>query len=205
MPAVLIVYRGTNRRNFDVHNPFKFADFGVTELDELGPIIEKKKNKIVGELMISLGKTYERLRKILKELGIQSSLPPPAPEQASSQFSGRKRTRMELEPKIRIPALECNMSLPEGVPFVNNMVIEEPEYGMFFTDVFGDEAFQRWSGINKVEVETLITYLVMASNITTPKNARFCQKLRELIAKHPDQEKLKSRRVKLEDVGSKLD
>nr|GEX76121.1 hypothetical protein [Tanacetum cinerariifolium] len=29
---------------------------------------------------------------------------------------GRKRTRMELEPEICIPALECNISLPEGVP-----------------------------------------------------------------------------------------
>ncbi|GJQ93180.1 hypothetical protein Tco_0004319 [Tanacetum coccineum] len=112
---------------------------------------------------------------------------------------------MELEPEIRIPALECNMSIPEGVPFVNNMVIEKFEYMMFFTDVFGNEAFQRWSDINKVAVETLITYLVMASNITTPENIRFCQKLRELIAKHPDQEKLKSKRVKLEAVGYKLD
>ncbi|GJS68395.1 hypothetical protein Tco_0682960 [Tanacetum coccineum] len=34
-----------------------------------------------------------------------------------------------------------SLSLPMGVPFVNNMVIEEPEYGMFFIDVFGNEAF----------------------------------------------------------------
>ncbi|GJS37770.1 hypothetical protein Tco_0536152 [Tanacetum coccineum] len=68
---------GIDRRNFDVHNPFKFADFRVTKLDELGPIIEKKKNKIVTELMISLGKRYERLRKIPEELGIQSALPAP--------------------------------------------------------------------------------------------------------------------------------
>nr|GEZ79629.1 hypothetical protein [Tanacetum cinerariifolium] len=93
-----------DRKNFDVHNPFKFANFRVTELDELDPIIEKKKKKI---------------------------------------SSVRKRTRTELEPEIRIPSLKYNMSLPEGVPFVNNMVIEEPEYVMFFTDVFGDEAFQR--------------------------------------------------------------
>ncbi|GJV95199.1 hypothetical protein Tco_1546776 [Tanacetum coccineum] len=86
---------------------------------------------------------YERLRKIPKELGIQSALPPPAPEQTSSHLLGRKRTRMKLEPKIPILALECNMSLPEGVSIVNNMVIEEPEYGIFFIDVFGDECFQR--------------------------------------------------------------
>nr|GEW12250.1 hypothetical protein [Tanacetum cinerariifolium] len=67
---VLTMYRGNDRRNFDVHNPFKFTDFKVTELDELGPIIKKKKNKIVGELMISTGKRFERLKKIPGELGI---------------------------------------------------------------------------------------------------------------------------------------
>ncbi|GKG42514.1 hypothetical protein Tco_0476812, partial [Tanacetum coccineum] len=100
---------------------------------------------------------------------------------------------MELEPKIRIPSLECNRSLLEGVPFVNNIVIEEPEYGMFFIDVFGDEAFQRINDIHKVDIESLLTYLVMASNITTPKNQRFYLKLRQLIGNHPDQEKLKSK------------
>ncbi|GJQ97698.1 hypothetical protein Tco_0008837 [Tanacetum coccineum] len=127
-PAVLTVYKGNDRRNFDVHNPFKFADFGVTELDELGPIIEKKKNKFFAF---------------------------PAPTQAQSQSSGRKRKHMELEPKIRVPGLECNISLPQGVPFVNNMVIEKPEYGMFFIDVFGDEAFHRMNDMHKVEIETL--------------------------------------------------
>ncbi|GKG15264.1 hypothetical protein Tco_0354864 [Tanacetum coccineum] len=60
----------------------------------------KNMNKIVGELMTSLGKRYERLKKIPEELGIQSSLPPPSPEQGSSQLSGRKRRRMELDLKF---------------------------------------------------------------------------------------------------------
>ncbi|GJR20422.1 hypothetical protein Tco_0968949 [Tanacetum coccineum] len=77
---------------------------------------------------------------------------------------------MELEHEIRITGLECNISLLEGVPFVNNMVIEDPEYGTLFIDVFGDE--------------------------------RFCLKLRQLIGNHPNQEKLKSKRVKLEAVTS---
>ncbi|GJY88231.1 hypothetical protein Tco_0502859 [Tanacetum coccineum] len=38
-PAVLTVYKANDKRNFQVHNPFKFADFGVIDLDELGPII----------------------------------------------------------------------------------------------------------------------------------------------------------------------
>nr|GEU52309.1 reverse transcriptase domain-containing protein [Tanacetum cinerariifolium] len=116
--------------------------------DELGPIIQKKKNINVKDLMISLGK-----------------------------------------------------SLPEGVLFVNNMVIEEPEYGLFFIDYFGDQAFQRISNIIKREVDTLLTYLLMASNITTPENQIFCMKLREMIAKNLDKEKLKLKKVKLEVVG----
>ncbi|GKD30691.1 hypothetical protein Tco_1241469 [Tanacetum coccineum] len=71
---------------------------------------------------------------------------------------------MELEPEIRLPGLECNRSLPEGVPFVNNIVIEEPEYGIFFTDV---------GGLNHQD-----------------QNGRFCLKMKKLIAEHPDQKKL---------------
>ncbi|GJZ56636.1 hypothetical protein Tco_0611829 [Tanacetum coccineum] len=116
---------------------------------------------------------------------------------------------MELKPKIKVPSLECNRILPEGVLFINNMVIKEPEYGMFFIDVFGDKAFHIMSDINKVGVDALLTYLMMDSNITTPKNTRFCLKLRKLIEEHPDQEKSQSKEVKLEsedhkarDIGS---
>nr|GEW10207.1 hypothetical protein [Tanacetum cinerariifolium] len=34
-PVVITVYRGTNRRNFEAHNPFKFGDFRVIDLDNL--------------------------------------------------------------------------------------------------------------------------------------------------------------------------
>ncbi|GJR27213.1 hypothetical protein Tco_1103445 [Tanacetum coccineum] len=84
-------------------------------------------------------------------------------------------------------------SLIEGVPFVNNMVIKElnkPEYGIFFTDVFGDQAFQRWNDIHKVGVDSLVSYLVMALMVKTSGNAWFGLKLRKLIAEHLDQEKL---------------
>nr|GEX22720.1 retrovirus-related Pol polyprotein from transposon TNT 1-94 [Tanacetum cinerariifolium] len=137
--TVLTIYRANDRKNFQVHNPFKFANFRVIELDELGIIIQNKKNKIVSKLMTSLGKRYECLKKIPKELVIQSALL--APEQAQSQSSGRKRKHIELEPETRVPRLKCNRNLHENVSFVNNMVIEEPEYGMFFIDVFGDKAF----------------------------------------------------------------
>ncbi|GJV60187.1 hypothetical protein Tco_1466287 [Tanacetum coccineum] len=165
--AVLTVYRNNDKRNFEVHNPFKLGDFGITELDELGPIIEKKKSSIIKDLMTSLGKRYERLKKIPEELGIQSALPAPYPWQVASQSSGRKRKHMELELEIKVPGLECNRSLPDGVPFVNNMVIEEPEY---------------------------VSYLVMASMVKTQENARFGLKLRKLIDEHPDQEKLQSKK-----------
>ncbi|GKB85930.1 hypothetical protein Tco_0958202 [Tanacetum coccineum] len=112
---------------------------------------------------------------------------------------------MELEPETRIPGLECNRALPENVLFVNNMVIEEPEYEIFFTDEFGDQAFQRWSDIDKVGMKSLVSYLVAASMVKSTENVRFNIKLRKLIAEHPDQEKLKSKKVKMEALRYKMD
>nr|GEV09950.1 hypothetical protein [Tanacetum cinerariifolium] len=97
------------------------------------------------------------------------------------------------------------VGLPEGVPFVNNMVIKEPEYEIFFTDVFGNQAFQRWNDIHKVRLDSLVSYLVMASMIKTPENARFSLKLKKLIAQYPDQEKLQSKKVKSKAIGYMLD
>ncbi|GJR82377.1 hypothetical protein Tco_0153162 [Tanacetum coccineum] len=190
-PVVVTVNRGTNRRNFKVHNPFAFGAFGITELDKLGEINLKKKNIVVKDLMNSLSRRYERIKKIPKDLSIQSALPALVPEQAPSQILGRKRKHMELEPEVKVPRLDYDRSLPEGVPFVNNIVIEEPKCEIFFIDVFGDKAFQIWNDIHKVGVDSLVSYLVMASMIKTQENSRFSLKLRKLITEDPDQEKLK--------------
>nr|GFA69364.1 hypothetical protein [Tanacetum cinerariifolium] len=161
-------------------------------------IIPKNKNVVVKELMNSLSRRYERIKEILKKLGIQSDLPASILEQALSKSSRRKRKHIELEREIKVPRLDYDRSLPEGVPFVKNMVIKELEYEIFFNDVFGGQVFQRWNDIHKVEVDSLVSYLVMASMIKTLENVRFYLKLKKLIAEHPDQEKLKSKRVKLE-------
>nr|GEY38556.1 hypothetical protein [Tanacetum cinerariifolium] len=151
-----------------------------------------------------LRRRYKRIRKIPKELGIKSELLAPAPEQASSKSSNKKRKHMALEPEIKIPGLECNKALPENIPFVNNMVIEEPKHRIFFTDEFRDQEFQRWCDIGKVGMEALVSYLVVASMVQSPENARFNMKLRKLITEHPDQDKLKSKKVKLEALGYKM-
>ncbi|GKF61859.1 hypothetical protein Tco_0181913 [Tanacetum coccineum] len=82
--VVIIVYRGTDGINFEVHKPFLRGAFGISELDELREIIPKKKNAVVKYLMNSLSRRYERLKNIPKELRIHSALPAPVPEQASS-------------------------------------------------------------------------------------------------------------------------
>ncbi|GKD31167.1 hypothetical protein Tco_1241945 [Tanacetum coccineum] len=105
--VVITVHRGTDGRNFDVHDPFLFSAFCISELDEPREIIPKKKNAVVKDL------------------------------------------------------------------------------------------FQRWSDIDKVGMEALVSYLVDASMVKSLENARFSMKLRKVIAKHPDQEKLKSKKVKL--------
>ncbi|GJU45668.1 hypothetical protein Tco_1202934 [Tanacetum coccineum] len=155
-PVVITVFRGNDGRNFNVHKPFAFSEFGISELDELKEIIPRKKI-------------------------IVSALPTPAPKQASSKSSRNKRKHMELEPEIKIPGLECNRALLENVPFVNNMVIEEPEHGILFTDEFA------------------------ASMVQSPENSRFNMKLKKLVAEHPDQEKLKSKKVKLKALGYEMD
>ncbi|GKE85706.1 hypothetical protein Tco_1559448 [Tanacetum coccineum] len=85
------------------------------------------------------------------------------------------------------------------------MVIKELKYGIFFIDKFGDRAFQRWSDIDKVGMKALILYLAAASMVQSPENARFSMKLKKLIAEHPNQEKFKSNKVKLEALGYKMD
>nr|GEU77279.1 uncharacterized mitochondrial protein AtMg00810-like [Tanacetum cinerariifolium] len=72
---------------------------------------EEKMNKVVEETKLLAMSRPE----VIKELGIQSALPAPVPEQVSSQTSGRKRKHMELEPEIKVPRLECNRSLPKGI------------------------------------------------------------------------------------------
>nr|GEU68277.1 hypothetical protein [Tanacetum cinerariifolium] len=118
----------------------KYNTLRRSKLDELREIIPKKKNIVVKDLMKSLSQRYEKLRKIPGELGVQPALP--LLKQASSQTSGRKQKYIELDPKIRIPGLECNLTLFENASFVNNMVIKEPNYGIFFTGEFGDQAFE---------------------------------------------------------------
>ena len=56
-PAVLSVFRG-DKRHFEAHDPFRFSDFGISELDELGPIIVKKNNAYVTNLIKSLRNRY---------------------------------------------------------------------------------------------------------------------------------------------------
>ncbi|GKD91728.1 hypothetical protein Tco_1367235, partial [Tanacetum coccineum] len=60
------------------------------------------------------------------------------------------------------------------------------------------------SDIDKVGMEALMSYLVAASMVKSPENARFSLKLKKLIAEHPDQEKLKSKKVKLEVIGYEM-
>nr|GEW93675.1 hypothetical protein [Tanacetum cinerariifolium] len=130
--------------------------FYLTEEQILAHMDKEDHIKKAEEEAKRLTMTKTKTEKIPKELRIRYALPSLVPEQALSQSSRRKRKHMELEPDIKVHGLECNRSLPEGVPFVNNMVIEEPEFGL---------------------------------------------KLKKLIVEHPDQEKLKSKKVTLEAIG----
>ncbi|GKB38078.1 hypothetical protein Tco_0883020 [Tanacetum coccineum] len=133
---------------------------------------EEKLEKAAKEarlLEINKSELIKVIHEVAKEVGVDL-------KSLQSSKDGRKRKAQELEPKVRIPELKCNRSLPKRVPFVNNLV----------------------------DVDTLLTHLVMASNFSTIVNSRFCLALRSLIESHLGKEKLKSKRVKLEAVGYSL-
>lgn len=95
-PAIVTVFKGPDQRVTDIHNPFRFADFGISELDELRPIISKKQNIVVPDLLKSLKLRYERLMNMPEALGIPSLLPASTTQTAPPKASKRKRKQIEL-------------------------------------------------------------------------------------------------------------
>ncbi|GJS26663.1 hypothetical protein Tco_0487283 [Tanacetum coccineum] len=136
--------------------------------------------------MTSLSNKYERLNKIPSELGLNLALP--LLEQDPSL------------PETYIADFHCHTKLPEGVKFVNNLVIEEPDHGLFLIDAFGDEAFQRVSDVHKVETESLQVYKVMASNVKTDANQRFNMSMSTMINERPGKDMILSKREEMEHL-----
>ncbi|GKC71857.1 hypothetical protein Tco_1117740 [Tanacetum coccineum] len=135
--VAITIYQDNDIRNFEYYKEFKFGDFSLSEWDELV-------------------KKYERLKRIVKTLGINESLP--LIKQDPSLPLNHKRKAIELEPETYIAGLHYNHTLPKGVEFVNNKVIDKSEHGLFFADVFGNPSFQRVSDIEKSKTEALPGY-----------------------------------------------
>jgi hypothetical protein len=203
-PAMVTVFRGADKRVIDIHNPFKFADFGITELDELRPIIAKKNNVVVPDLLKSLKERYDRLSAMPEALNIPSLLPASTTGTAPSKATRRKRKHIESEPEIKVPGLDCDRSVPEGITFVRNIMLEHPERGLCFMDEYGNPAFQRWSDMDRAGVKAMLMYLLLASPVKSAENQRFCQDLRAMIEKHPEKHLLRSKKAKIEGLGYHL-
>ncbi|PWA52348.1 hypothetical protein CTI12_AA455900 [Artemisia annua] len=107
----------------EVYTPFKLSDFGIKEWDMIGPILKKKKNKCIPELLGNLTKKYQELEKVAKSLGIDHQKALDSQGLAiptRTQVTGRKRKVVEQEPEDFIAALHCNRALPAGVRYVPN-------------------------------------------------------------------------------------
>ena len=61
-----------------------------------------------------------------------------------------------------ISGLHCIRLLLEGVSFREGKVIEQPEHGIFLTDVFGEPAIQRVSEIHILDTKTLFILKILA-------------------------------------------
>jgi hypothetical protein len=169
------------------------------------PILRKKTASKNAPIIIkSLSAKYEELARVAKSLGINhdealASQGLAIPE--LTQKTGKKRKAVDIEPEQYIAALHCNRTTPQGVKFRPNLVIKEPEYGIFFVDEFGQEAFQRVSDIDKVETTTLLAYKLMALNIRRPENEEFVRLMDQMMKDRPDKEVLMSKKAKLELMG----
>ncbi|GJS89521.1 hypothetical protein Tco_0772157 [Tanacetum coccineum] len=134
-------HKGNDGRNFEVHEPFLFGSFGISELDELREIIPKKKNAM------PLNKPH----------------PDPQERNGSTWNLSLKQESLDWN------AIELSLKM--------------------------SRSSTTWSLKN----------LIAASMVKSHENARFSMKLRKLIAEHPKQEKLKSKKAKLEALGYKMD
>ena len=152
---------------------------------------------VVPNLLKSLKLRYERLMNMPKALGIPSLLPASSTQVAPPKASKRKRKQIKLEPEIKVPGLECDRSLPEGITFMNNVVFEVPERGLCFTDEYGNPAFQRWSDMDRAGVKAMLVYLMLASPVRCAENVRFFQDLKAMIEEHPEKHILRSKKAKL--------
>ena len=203
-PIAVTIARGP--RVHERYSPFRPSDFGIKEWDMMVPILRKKKNKCVPDLLQTFTNKYKELEKVAKSLGIdhQQALESQGlaiPKQTAT--IGKKRKAIEQEPEDFIAALHCNRAPPAGVKFVQNKVIKEPEYGIFFVDELNEKAFQRVSDIHLVETTTLLAYKLMARNYKSPENEEFILLMDKMMNERPDKHILLTKRAKLELMGIK--
>ncbi|GJY34739.1 zinc finger, CCHC-type containing protein [Tanacetum coccineum] len=122
----MLVYKNNNVKDFELHREFIFGDFGIGEWYELGFILKSQKNKVVPDMLRSLSNMYAKLKEISKSLNIDVLIS--LPLQDTSLPKQKKRKTMELESETYIVSLHYNRVQLKGVKFIENIVIEEPEF-----------------------------------------------------------------------------
>ncbi|GJZ21456.1 hypothetical protein Tco_0558495 [Tanacetum coccineum] len=138
------------------------------------------------------------------------------------------QAHLDKEEKIKQASKEARLSKPELIKFVHEEAAKAGVDPNILTSAKGGQEFRK---IQEAEIKVhnkehyersrgqensgrrglKNTYGPLAANsnlkqsLITPANQRFCLALRRLIGSHPDQEKLKYKKVKLESVRYKLD
>ncbi|PWA84580.1 concanavalin A-like lectin/glucanase domain-containing protein [Artemisia annua] len=179
----------------EVYTPFKLSDFGIKEWVMMGPILKKKKNKCIPELLGNLTKKYQELERVAKSLGID--------HQKALDSQGLVIPTHTQETEDFIAPLHCNRTPPVGVRFVPNKVIKEPEYGIFIIDELKEKAFQRVSDIHLVDTTTLLAYKMMALQFRSRENEEFMLLMDKMMNERPDKDILLTKKAKLELIGIK--
>ncbi|GJY32622.1 hypothetical protein Tco_0417091 [Tanacetum coccineum] len=74
---------------------FKFGEFGVKEWEMMFPILKKKKNKVVPDLINSLDNKYDELRTIREILKLGNQIPLALLDPSKQKISRKKRKVVE--------------------------------------------------------------------------------------------------------------
>ncbi|GJX11823.1 hypothetical protein Tco_0201682 [Tanacetum coccineum] len=110
-------------------------------------------------------------------------------------------TDIKIHPKTKPVVIIDNMvlkkSMSMGSSSLMNSEIKHFKDGEILTKLV-------WKLSCHILQLALVSYLVAASMVKSPENARFILKLKKLIAEHPDQDMLKSKKVKLEALGYEM-
>nr|GEX98363.1 hypothetical protein [Tanacetum cinerariifolium] len=124
-------------------------DIAMKESQLSEPVIKKIDAEIVSEANVKIKGTKDFIKhhdvhiKALTRAHTEKLKQKAEMRNKRSITSNEEKKAMKLEPETYIVGLHCHRELPEGVKFVNNLVIEQPQHGLMCTSMLMSEMINK--------------------------------------------------------------